>query len=246
MTAKKDITGQRFNRLIAIKPQGRSLRGDSLWLCQCDCGNQKVVKYGLLARGCTGSCGCFNKERSGEAHIVNLAGQRFERLLVVRLHSKSKHNKVLWLCQCDCGNEYVCVGSNLSSGITHSCGCLQKEIVRSRSGENHPNFKKYISEEERRLKRNIPGYARWKRSVKKLANYTCKVCGYIGTRDDGSLVSHHLHNFRDYPELRTEISNGACLCGPCHNLFHSRYGVENNTLEQFVEFMNSRYKNRMD
>ena len=41
MSAKVDLTGQRFGRLIVIKelPRKTALRKTPLWLCQCDCGN---------------------------------------------------------------------------------------------------------------------------------------------------------------------------------------------------------------
>jgi hypothetical protein len=46
----------RFGRLIAIG------RADGHWLCQCDCGNQKVIQGSRLRGGQTKSCGCYNRE----------------------------------------------------------------------------------------------------------------------------------------------------------------------------------------
>ena len=42
---------------------------------------------------------------------------------------KDKRGKHLWLCKCDCGNEKIVVGDNLSSGKSNSCGCLLHEIT---------------------------------------------------------------------------------------------------------------------
>ena len=53
---------------------------------------------------------------------VDLAGQRFGRLLVLQRHSPDA-----WSCKCDCGNTKVVKTSNLSNGGTKSCGCLAKE-----------------------------------------------------------------------------------------------------------------------
>jgi len=39
---------------------------------------------------------------------------------------KSGHNTV-WRCRCSCGTEFDAVGSNIKSGHTKSCGCLNKE-----------------------------------------------------------------------------------------------------------------------
>lgn len=53
----KDIVGQKFGRLTAIKEVG-----DKKYLCYCECGNSKDInKYSLLS-GDTKSCGCLNKE----------------------------------------------------------------------------------------------------------------------------------------------------------------------------------------
>jgi len=57
----KDITGQRFNRLIAIKFSHIS-KTTSYWTCRCDCGNKITVQRGNLTCGHTASCGCWKKE----------------------------------------------------------------------------------------------------------------------------------------------------------------------------------------
>lgn len=59
----KDITGQRFHKLVAIKQNGRSSCGKVLWLCQCDCGNTTTVQGVLLRNGSTKSCGCLVSEK---------------------------------------------------------------------------------------------------------------------------------------------------------------------------------------
>lgn len=56
-----DLTGERFGRLVALKHAGRSEKGGTLWLCRCDCGNEKVVFAANLGRKNTTSCGCERK-----------------------------------------------------------------------------------------------------------------------------------------------------------------------------------------
>ena len=58
----KDITGQRFGRLVAISridyPEG------SFWRCLCDCGKTTEVYGGNLKKASgTKSCGCLKRER---------------------------------------------------------------------------------------------------------------------------------------------------------------------------------------
>lgn len=60
----KDLTGQKFGRLTAIKPCGKDKQGSYLWLCTCNCGNEIVVRGCNLRNGHTQSCGCLSREIS--------------------------------------------------------------------------------------------------------------------------------------------------------------------------------------
>lgn len=53
----KDLTGQRFGMLVAIKDVG--VKNGRVWECLCDCGNYKNVNTGSLGSGKTKSCGCL-------------------------------------------------------------------------------------------------------------------------------------------------------------------------------------------
>jgi hypothetical protein len=63
-----------------------------------------------------------------------IAGQRFDRLLVIGLHSKERrdgtHWATKWLCECDCGKRIAVEGYQLRSGETRSCGCRGAENRR--------------------------------------------------------------------------------------------------------------------
>lgn len=69
----KDLSGQRFGKLVAIKlDEEKSGKGKgSFWVCQCDCGNIKTVAYYPLVSGATQSCGCLGNSL-GEEKILNL------------------------------------------------------------------------------------------------------------------------------------------------------------------------------
>lgn len=56
--AIKDMTGQRFGKLVVKELAGKDGRGECKWLCQCDCGNTTVVYGSHLRKGRTVSCGC--------------------------------------------------------------------------------------------------------------------------------------------------------------------------------------------
>ena len=66
MSKLKDLTGQRFGRLVVIEraenfilPSGQP---QTAWLCQCDCGNILKTRSFSLTNGTTKSCGCLAKE----------------------------------------------------------------------------------------------------------------------------------------------------------------------------------------
>jgi len=63
MGKRIDLTGQRFGRLIAIKPtEKRGVNHSIIWLCRCDCGNLKEVNSNNLRKSNTKSCGCLKNE----------------------------------------------------------------------------------------------------------------------------------------------------------------------------------------
>jgi hypothetical protein len=70
---RKDLTGQRFGRLVAKTWAGHDPRYPcnpyaGQWICLCDCGNYKVVLESALKRG-TRSCGCLAREGLAKASV---------------------------------------------------------------------------------------------------------------------------------------------------------------------------------
>lgn len=61
MSAIKDLTGQRFGRLLVVS-RAESKNGRTCWNCLCDCGNTCIVRKSELLSGDTQSCGCLFKE----------------------------------------------------------------------------------------------------------------------------------------------------------------------------------------
>lgn len=60
----KDITGQRFGRLIALGPVEKLPNHIVVWLCRCDCGNLHHVRSANLNQHKVLSCGCLQSERA--------------------------------------------------------------------------------------------------------------------------------------------------------------------------------------
>ena len=58
--------------------------------------------------------------------LKDLTGKRFGRLFVVGTAPR-KNNRTAWRCRCDCGNYTDVLASNLTTGNTKSCRCLEEE-----------------------------------------------------------------------------------------------------------------------
>lgn len=76
--AIKDLTGQRFGRLIVLyRDENKQVYKRSYWICQCDCGNLKSVRSDSLTGGVINSCNCILKEKVTErAKVLNLTHGR--------------------------------------------------------------------------------------------------------------------------------------------------------------------------
>jgi hypothetical protein len=61
----KDITGQRFGRLVALAPTAARCGSHVVWLVRCDCGREAKVSGQKLRRGATKSSGCYRREETG-------------------------------------------------------------------------------------------------------------------------------------------------------------------------------------
>ena len=63
MSKRRDLTGQRFERLLVLSFAGTDRHGNRLWLCACLCGKQTTAPGRCLISGQTRSCGCYHRER---------------------------------------------------------------------------------------------------------------------------------------------------------------------------------------
>lgn len=61
-----DLSGKRFGRLTVLRYDHTDKCGHGMWLCQCDCGNKKIVIGGNLKSGNSKSCGCLHNEQLAE------------------------------------------------------------------------------------------------------------------------------------------------------------------------------------
>lgn len=95
---KHNLTGQRYGRLVVLEEAEHYRQGWTAhrqWLCQCDCGNQKIVRQNNLTQGLTKSCGCLRSEtaRARRERLLELLQADREGCLVI-LPTKEAADKI--------------------------------------------------------------------------------------------------------------------------------------------------------
>lgn len=135
----QDFTGQRFDKLLVLRQDGWYIfpngQRDARWLCECDCGNIISIRGNSLRRKGNHSCICYRSEsKISDSEMVS---KRFGSLTVLARSEdaiSSTGTKIhCWLCECDCGYQFVAKGVRLRSGYTVSCtfcsGVSKSEMV---------------------------------------------------------------------------------------------------------------------
>ena len=119
----------------------------------------------------------------------NILNNKYGRLLVTKLNSNKKDNKLCWDCICECGNITTVIGRDLRSGHTKSCGCLHKEVVSKRKN---------------------------KEVVIRVGKYLCDVCN-IKFDDLGKHVRKHNISSEEYYNKYLKTKDNICEHPKCNN-----------------------------
>lgn len=82
--------------------------------------------------------------------FVDLTGKKFGRLTVICRDKTSPNKRIAyWLCFCECGNHNKIRSHSLTSGLTRSCGCLQKEKMTTHGKSRNPLYQVWLSMKRR-------------------------------------------------------------------------------------------------
>ena len=208
---RKELTGKRFGKLVALEPTN-IVKGKSIvWRCICDCGNEVLVKSGhLLSSGQKGtsSCGCLKGNK------LNLIGKKFGKLTVIRETPQRRTTSTEWECSCSCG-EYITVPATYlvrKSKKPKHCGCLNKKF-----GEDAAFNVLYQSYKKRAAKNGLI-FTLTRKEFRTLTKQPCVYCAskpfqvqYIG----GNNRKGHEYIYSGID--RIDSSKGYTLdnCSPC-------------------------------
>lgn len=113
---EKDISGMRIGWLVAVRRVGTAVMSSgkkrALWLWQCQCGGSKQAHSGFKGGPFTGCSSCTKQRKALQTassapppgrEVVDISGQRFGKLVAVKVVGRGINAK--WLCSCDCGGE---------------------------------------------------------------------------------------------------------------------------------------------
>ena len=243
------MIGKKINMLTIIDEYKK--RNKKYYLCKCDCGNDKSIRSDSVTTGKTKSCGCLAIDKAKKQGLNNskdITGQRYGRLVALFVSHK-KNYRTYWMCKCDCGNEKAVAISQLTSGKTKSCGCLNRELSSERmKGENHPMYgirgekhhkwNSNLTDKERHDKRDTVENYHFRNRVFERDNYTCQCCGSRSSKNNPIKINaHHINNYYSDIDNRYNIDNGITLCEKCHKKFHKEYGNKNNNKKQISKFI---------
>ena len=124
---KVDFTNQKFGNLLVLRRDKPNNSGRTYWIVKCVCDKIISISQSNLVRKTdykTKSCGCL---RRGFKKFINLTNKKFGKVLVLgrekNITFPCKTRAVQWSCICDCGKKFTCIGKNLKTGTTTSCGC---------------------------------------------------------------------------------------------------------------------------
>ena len=89
MSASKDLTGQRFGKLVVIERAGSNKHKCCVWKCKCDCGNITYTTTQYLKKGDTRSCGCIRGKHNRTHGMTNAKLDRTYKNMIGRCYAKN-------------------------------------------------------------------------------------------------------------------------------------------------------------
>lgn len=164
-------------------------------------------------------------------------GNKYGRLTVIESAGSTDEycSRLLWKCQCECGNVTIVRGSLLRNGHTRSCGCAQIEAVRKtglKPGKRLPTgetaFNAILRGYKHRAKLQGRTFELTKKEFMLLTKQNCTYCGCPpNTTWTARYGDEYIYNGVDRVnnEVGYVTSNVAPCCRDC-NLFKGALSVE--------------------
>jgi len=121
-------SGDKFNRLTAIRFDHIGKHYRSYFLFKCDCGNEKIILGSLVLSDNTKSCGCLRKEKRKLTRLPNDLGVKRQIILQYKRHARNRN-----ISYNISENNFI----KLLSKNCFYCGLIPSNIKRTK---NHKGF----------------------------------------------------------------------------------------------------------
>jgi len=182
----KDITGEKFGRLVVMIPVSINKYKQMEWLAKCECGNYTIIVAAWLLSGNVKSCGCRNGSWGLSLLQVctTIAGMYSAKnnIPVDKIAAHSNKN-VLWECPI-CGEVWLAKVNGIVRRNTTCCPkCAKLKQVESfnrnqllKNGsilDKFPELNQILTTKSLKLAKNITIHSGKKLEIK------CQKCGYI-------------------------------------------------------------------
>ena len=255
----KEISSTEINKLINIGndftiADNKLISVPNLYIEQISSIKQKITK-GIFE--CTACLKLFEVEQNQNTHIIQpsfcneCGGKHFkflkdeskytdvQYLTIASDESRRKLKVVLKgkLCSCDDWNvgDYITLTGILTVAnedfLLKALSIEKCELNYDTENleDTHNLLMKFYNAttKQETFDRNTKEYNLWKNKVLK-RDKICQCCG-----GDKYLEVHHIYNYHDYTDLRTDVENGIVLCKWCHGKFNSYYGHKGTPLNLF-------------
>lgn len=193
----------------------------------CCCGNHARINYhhakhhGISCRSCGNEKIGNIKRKYTIEEVRKLFAEQGKQLLAESFTNSLTPMPYI----CKCGEVSAITLNNFFKG--KDCSRCRNDKISEKAKDDS------ITDEERELRRSLRAYKHFRKGVFSRDDYTCQKCFSRGR----TLNAHHILNFADNPEYRTDVDNGITFCEDCHKEFHKIYGYRNTTREQLLEFL---------
>lgn len=195
-----DMVGRIFGNIEVVSfNEDKSTKNRKYWNCICHKCNTSFMQEGYKIRTGKGMCPHCALELRTEKAKKDINGQVYGKLTVLESYFDKKPYTVK--CRCACGNEIILRRSDVLSGHTQSCGCLQIERA---SDSNTSDWTGEIIHNIKIIKKshqNNKGV--W------IYDCQCPLCGKV------------------FQEIPARISGGHTLSCGCLNISKPEYIINN-------------------
>ena len=169
-----------------------------------------------------------------KSRALDIKGRKFGRLMVIkREYPNTKLRAARWLCKCECGNEAIVSGSSLRRGLTKSCGCLQKDLLKIPFGL--ASMRRVICTYQIAAKKRGIEYNLTEEQFANITKQNCYYCGILPNQisNQGRHNGSYIHNGIDRVDNTKgySIDNVVPCCKTCN------IAKNTSTLQEFKDWI---------